>query len=560
MRLGKTFAGRLVGIIAVITGIFAALCVSASAEIVLEYDGAEHVYTGSLYDLEVNDSKVDTPLEPILFNDRALVPIREVFEALGATVSYTTETQTVEVVKDSTYVRMTINDNTAYVNGVKTSIPDNVVPKLISKKGEDAKTMVPVRFVSEEIGLDVEFLGEIDTISVKDPEYEATAAAPSVEVIEAVTEEPTAEPAAEPTEAPTEAPTAATASPNAAATETAATEEPTTAVSAETLTVNSITAAEKNGGCVVTISANRAFEYSDFTLTVPNRIVIDIAGAAAGDGVTETETVNIGNVTRIRTGDTSERLRIVLDVSELCAYTPTLSADGTVLTVTVATSSDIAAATPTPTATPAPTAKPTSTSTSASTVTATEGEKLIYIDAGHGGSDPGAIGELESGSVNEKDLTLSIAKKVQSILEANGYKTAMTRTGDTYPTLTERADMANDANATVFVSIHINAHEQGSDANGIEVYYCASNNELCNGTTSEELATNVYDEMIAATNATERGVKTANHAVTRRSNMPAILVEVGFITNVEECSKMVTDSYQTAVANAIAKGIMETVD
>ena len=515
-------------------------CVCAQAAgLILEYDGAEHLYTGSLYDLEVNENKIETPLEPILFNDRALVPIREVFEALGAEVTYTAETQRVDVEKDGTYVRLNINDNVAYVNGEKTLIPDNVVPKLISKKGEDAKTMVPVRFVSENIGLDVDFIEEEDVISVRDPEYVSQ------------TPQPTPEPTPNPTPTPEPVPTPAqepTAAPTPVPVETAT---PAPAQESESPVVNDVsvrsisdTQTEITIDCAGTIS-----DYSYFTLEGPDRIVIDIKGGATeGSSLQSTYTVDSSGISKIRTGESDGRVRIVVDMSANYTYTINLSGDKSDVVLNVTTSSQ-----PIATATPSPTAKPT-------VKPAEQGEKLIVLDAGHGGSDPGAIGILNGSNVQEKDLTLSITHKVRDILTANGYSVSLTREGDTYPSLTERAAFANESKATAFVSIHINAHEQGSSANGMEVYYAASNNDSDYGVTSEQMAENVLSRMVSATGATNRGVKTSEHAVTRRSEMPAVLIEVGFITNEAECANMVNDDYQNKVAQAIAEGIMASVD
>lgn len=144
--------------------------ITASA-MTLEYDGGIHEYDGSIYTLVVNDSVLNPPLSPIIFNDHALVPVREIFEELGAQVEYDMDTRTVDVIKDDYTIRVSINDNIAYVNGEKTVIPDGVAPKLISEVGGETKTMVPVRFISESIGLDVEFDYPSGTILVESSEY-----------------------------------------------------------------------------------------------------------------------------------------------------------------------------------------------------------------------------------------------------------------------------------------------------------------------------------------------------------------------------------------------------
>ena len=196
-----------------------------AAGIQLFYDGADHLYNGSVYNLYVNGTEIRAAMEPIIFNDHALVPVREVFEEVGATVEYTGETRCVEIQYRKTYIRMYINDNCAYVNGKKTNIPDNVVPKLINKPGGLTKTMVPVRFISESAGMDVVFNGDEGAIYINENEPEPEPVKPPKPTEEPTpepTEAPTPEPTEEPTEPPTERPTQAPAP--------AATARPTTAV------------------------------------------------------------------------------------------------------------------------------------------------------------------------------------------------------------------------------------------------------------------------------------------------------------------------------------------
>lgn len=196
-----------------------------AAGIPLFYDGAEHMYTGSVYNLYVNGNEIRAAMEPIIFNDHALVPVREVFEEVGATVEYTVETRCVEIQYRKTYIRLYINDNCAYINGRKTNIPDDVVPKLINKSGGLTKTMVPVRFISESVGMGVEFDGNSGSIYITEAEPVAEPTA---------TPKPTAAPTPEPTEMPTPEPTEAPAGPPTATPESAvkaavATEKPAAA-------------------------------------------------------------------------------------------------------------------------------------------------------------------------------------------------------------------------------------------------------------------------------------------------------------------------------------------
>ncbi|MCD4712989.1 MAG: N-acetylmuramoyl-L-alanine amidase [Clostridiales bacterium] len=175
-------------------------------------------------------------------------------------------------------------------------------------------------------------------------------------------------------------------------------------------------------------------------------------------------------------------------------------------------------------------------------------QTLVVIDAGHGGRDPGAVGSL----VQEKVLTLRASIMLQKELEKQGFKVYMTRSKDEYVNLYDRAAMAEGLNATVFVSIHINAHT-GSSANGVEVLY--GNQSL---SSDKGLAQKIQSELIRQLGATDRGIAhRPNLAVLRETTMPSVLAELGFISNPTEQSKLMDNTYLQKAANSIAKGIVE---
>lgn len=175
---------------------------------------------------------------------------------------------------------------------------------------------------------------------------------------------------------------------------------------------------------------------------------------------------------------------------------------------------------------------------------------IISIDAGHGGHDPGAV----QNGVNEKDITLEVAKKLDSALKKEGYDTVMTRDKDVYVELKERADIANRNNSDIFISLHCNSFSSES-AHGIEVLYNP------NRSGSKQLAQLVLDELVKATGARNRGIKERPElAVLKHTTMPAILVEMGFISNKAEAQKLQTASYQNKIVEAIVKGVEKYID
>ena len=188
--------------------------------------------------------------------------------------------------------------------------------------------------------------------------------------------------------------------------------------------------------------------------------------------------------------------------------------------------------------------------------------KVVYLDAGHGGYDPGA----SYFGISEKSLTLAIQNRVKAKLESEGYQVVTTRTSDTYVDLTDRSRAANASESDIFVSIHINA-SGSSAAQGIETYYYQPYAEYpsrINATyhanptrlsMSDTLANAIQSSLINATGAQNQGVKRQTFAVLRETTAPAVLLELGFLSNPQEAARLNTSAYQETLANAIVAGI-----
>ena len=169
---------------------------------------------------------------------------------------------------------------------------------------------------------------------------------------------------------------------------------------------------------------------------------------------------------------------------------------------------------------------------------------VVYIDAGHGGKDPGSV----ANGIKEKDLNLTIALKVRNKLNNNGIEVVMNRDTDVFVDFMDTAKHANSVNPDVFVSIHNNS-STSSSANGIESFYSKD--------IDINFGTGIHNRLISNTGAYNRGFKKDTYYVTNHTTMPAILVEGGFLTNAAEVAKLKQDYYQEAIANAIVDGVME---
>ena len=168
----------------------------------------------------------------------------------------------------------------------------------------------------------------------------------------------------------------------------------------------------------------------------------------------------------------------------------------------------------------------------------------VFLDYGHGGNDPGAV----SGQYKEKDFNLAIGKRVKYHLERHNFQVVESREGDTNPSLRERSNKANANKVDISVSIHVNAFTD-SNAQGFEIFHYLVSNR------GKQLASCVQKSIISAKLYTKnRGLKTNSLHMTREVIAPAILVEMGFITNKADRNILINKSEEMAIA--ITKGIL----
>jgi N-acetylmuramoyl-L-alanine amidase len=169
----------------------------------------------------------------------------------------------------------------------------------------------------------------------------------------------------------------------------------------------------------------------------------------------------------------------------------------------------------------------------------------VVLDAGHGGSDYGAIRE----GINEKDITLDVTQRVEAILRSKGYKTTLTRKDDTFVSLEDRVNISEKESPEIFVSIHVNS-AVSTEPNGIETHYYHDY--------SKELAEVVHKHLIKEnSNSKDRGLFKSKFYVINHTTVPAILCEIGFISNENERNELITDARKNKTAKAIAEGIIE---
>ncbi|MBQ3181341.1 MAG: N-acetylmuramoyl-L-alanine amidase [Clostridia bacterium] len=466
------------------------------------YDDKWHTYEGNIFTLKVDGKTINCEVPPIVFDDYSVVPARDVFEAMGATVDWNALNQKVTVKYDDVKVEVFINKRAVKVNSVEKTAP--IPAKLIN-----GKTMIPVRFVSEALGFDVDFDSSTDTILI--------------DTKKTTTQKPEVSNPAAP--------------------------KPTYDIS-----LTKYTYSKADDVVTAEFTFTKAVKHSAFMLKEPTRLVVDTENTKFPTTLKSAET-GYDDVMGIRLGQQEKGVRFVFDLAKETDYTTLVSGKKLIVKIGEGVKDEPITETPddeeeippeeVPVIPDPPAYKPTRT---------------VYLDPGHGGNDPGAIFTDEDGKIwKESDINLGVALKVRDILKKNNVKVIMSRESDKTVELVDRPKDANNKQATLFVSVHTNSFVADT-AYGIETWGSLELSATYAGITDKNLAQNIQNSVIKKTGGYNRGVKDSTTlAVLRHSIMPSVLIEVGFISNTEEREKMFNDAYRQKLADGIAEGILKTL-
>ena len=439
---------------------------------------------------------------------RTLVPVRTVAEALGATVVWVPENRQVLLLRGEQTIVLTLGSASAAVDGVPLDLPGGVPAGVVKWEGKES-TMVPLRFVSEQLGAQVEWDNDTFTAhiaTVQDPEPD-------------------------PDPAPTPIPT------------------PTPPVSLEDQDfVTNIIIDRKSQSVSIYTDHLPEYRVTDFG----DRVVVDLLGTVLASGNPELITLPVESnlISTVRYsqhgGDLDygypHTVRVVLDLKEGVSYQRNISvtagSGGVRLTASGEPAPELPEEPDQPGFTP--------------TIPLDPDKLTIVVDPGHGGARPGAVyPNAEGVDIIERDLTLAISLKLRDRLLEAGYNVVMTRETDIDVDLYERAEIANAVNADLFVSVHCNASGTVPTYQGIYTYYFPDSKR------GEKLARTIQPPLCALTGAIDRGVSKANFVVLRETEMCAVLVETGFMSNVEELTRLCDPEYQEKVAWGIAEGVIQ---
>jgi len=406
-------------------------------------------------------------------NNTIMVPLRMIVENLGYRVDWEQESQKVTIGQQGTIIELIVNQKTASVN-------DKSVSLLAAPMIRNSVTLVPIRFISEQFGLSVDWNSTSKVVSITTP----------------VSTDP------------------ADATANLAK-------------------VNGVSFSENR----LLIALQGTSQPQITVLKNPDRLVVDLPNATFSDtfgsGQALDPTLNgalavtgypdVSGVRYSLYSTNPYKVRFVIDLNYAKNYELSVSSDANKLVIVDLNAPD-----------------------TGETVVPGTGKKLVVLDAGHGARDSGAVGVTGK---YEKTFNLAVVLKAAALLrkEAN-IDVVLTRSDDTFLELKERAAIANNLKADLFVSVHANSGGSSS-VSGTETYYQRES--------SKALASVMHKYLVKATGLSNRGVRYGNFHVIRETKMPAVLLEVGYLSNKGDEALLFTETLQNKVAASMVSGIKE---
>lgn len=518
---------------AIVPLLFVAICLLLPAR----------AYADAPIQLYLNQIKLEPEVPPQIVNGgTTIVPVRIVSEQLGAKVSWFETSRVVKVEQGTTTIEMKIDDPVVTVNGKSEKL--EAAPKI-----SDGSTLVPIRFIAEQLGLKVGWdqltrsvmlfkQAEEPASAPTKPEPVVTPPAETKDkdtetkgtdtketssavggVIKAVVSGTKSE-SSEPSGNGSTGSTGGTSSSSGSSGTGSTSPDKTSTAKPEAGSSNAVLSKLEVVGGEIVIQTSGFVTPTAFALSDPYRIVIDLPntelgafGRFASPGQISDMAVIHPLVSKIRYALNSNSpavVRIVLDMKQASDYQLKEVVPGKMWAISFVSK-----------------------------------KYKVVIDPGHGGKDPGAE------SINsrvEKEFTLSLSNKVHMLLQQQpAVRSIMTRTDDSYPTLQDRVDLANNQNADLFISIHGNSYK--STISGTETYYSRQD--------SFEFASRLHGKIIEAAGLPDRNVRQSHFKVVRDTTMPAALLEIGYLTHAQDASLMYNDDFQNRVAEAIVSAILE---
>jgi len=491
---------------------------------------------------------------------RMCVPFARVAQALGGTADWQPTTTTLTVRARLQVVRQDDKSLTIY-----TSYPVYYTVKRIDKPerlyvdlyGLDLAT-TPASIPSQSVSVTQIRSGQIDyqtvriTIDLKQGmPFRVVSGVQSSEVKVALGEGAESEVASNPAPRPPLAPLPVSLPPRVVVNPPT----PVLPLNAEPVTITNVTYKIVSPALTqILVSTTGPAKYRTETLDSPNRLAFDLAGAMPESTVQSAQAVGSPFIKAIRVGRlltaSANFGRVVLDLSRAVGFTvdsrPVSS--GMTYTINVLTGGSGAPAAPLVAEDPKPPLNPLSTSLAG---------KIICLDPGHGGKDSGARDDFRTGKVYEKDITLSVGRRLRDLLHQNGATVVMTRSDDTFVEVMGRPAIANARRADFFISIHADSSGGQNTHSGTTIYYHAQN-PVC-----RLMATDISRRIGEVSGIPRLGTRSdtvrfpSGFGVLRGSLMPAVLVETAYMNSDNDLTKLRADDTQQKIAEGIMAGLRD---
>ena len=516
--------------------------------------------------LVIGGQAVVPEVPPVISSGRTLVPVRVIAEELGATVDWDQKTRTAVIRRDSHQLVLRVGSNLAQVNGKQVKME---APPLMSNQ----RMLLPLRFVGESLGVTIGWVESTRTVVANETPQAVLNGQPAPGTIRFYLVDGTMYVTAQAVVDTLGQKQVSWKKPERGMMIDGQLVLPLERMEAELggsfawdpdvgrvnmERINTFTGAYLDGESVK-VEMDYPVAPHDFVLANPHRIVLDLphtvldddlrkelsgeeSGQSPGDEAdSETEADEqedeltydgdaddekdaddaknaeeaelVADVRYSQYGSSPDTVRVVIELNQKSAYEILYTDEGIELKLKPKTG------------------------------------YLIVVDAGHGGSDPGAMGAAGN---REKDFTLAVANKLVGFLrQYPEFQVVATRTTDVFLNLSERVAIANEREADLFLSIHANSFPNPKTG-GTETFYYNAN--------SKELAQVVHKHLQRATGFPDRGVKTSGFYVIKNTRMPAVLTETGFLSNPSENRQLTSPAFQEKVAKALATAIREYYD
>ena len=482
----------------------------------LIYDGKSHSYSGKTIHLYIDDEEIQTTaMPPIELNGCTLIPAKEVFVNTGAEVQWSQLEKSVYIFKGDLLIVLKVNDNMAWINGENKKM--DMPAKIINNK-----VMIPLRFIGEALGYEVLWQKEESAVRIKTKGNE------QIDISGVFNWD---------------------------------TDETTDMLDNIDENTNNInTSITNNTNTNVDINENvthtNGEDLNNFTPIIEEKNIFnnEYISYLWGMGTFALKELDGLQAAKVTCSEDVYTKKIVVNLNQ--DYSNYINegyytiADSEIDSIQVSNQMGNTQLTIATSKIKALTLEDVDGQLHMKVVTPSEKySKIVVVDAGHGAHDSGTTGN----GIKEKDLNLALSQQLVSVLEADPeIKVYATREDDTFVELEGRSAFSNEINPDLFISIHINSSDANPSASGTETYYTSKQDAR-----NKVFADIVQNALVSEFGTRNRGVKTNTFVVTRLTNAPAVLIEIGFLSNEGDREMMTSSDFTSRYAGAVYRSILE---